>query len=494
MAFLILPEYVTPVEHLSRALREFFCASNPYSPPPLLKHTEAPFFQPRRHYAFTRYEFYKYKLYTKFASWRAIRFIPSVYPYNMTRHLPLLVFFIYAISWIVPTQVQAQIDTLIYGAGRHTIEASGKGELRATIEAMPFVRDNEYKGDYVKGYTLPGAWLQPSISYQPLKNLQIEVGAYMLHFWGADKYPNFNYSDLAHWQGHNIQNGFHCVPVIRANMQLSNTVNVVVGSIYGKANHALAEPLYNDELNLSADPETGLQIIWDIPHFQLDTWINWESFIFDNDKGQESFSFGLSTRILPSRKQARSQWYLPIQMLFQHRGGEINTEASERSIKTWLNAAMGAGVQVPFAPKLSGTFNMEATATYFSQQAGTALPFSKGYGIYTKAAARLWRFRASLGYWYSHHFISILGNPLFGSISVNEAGITFPNSQMLTGHAEYAQELGKGFAWGASLDVFHHLATNMHSPSIGTLRVKNQTSLAVGIYVRACLSFLIKKF
>ncbi len=391
-------------------------------------------------------------------------------------------------------ECRAQMDSLVYGAGSHALNSEAKGELRATIEAMPFLRNNEYKSKLVKGYTLPGIWLDPTLSYQPLRNLKIDVGAHMLHFWGANKYPNFNYSQIASWNGENTQNGFHCVPIFRAQMQLATSLQVVLGTLYGKTNHGLIEPLYNDELNFSSDPETGIQVLLSTRPVQLDAWVNWESFIFKNDTRQESFSFGLSTRFKPSRRNARCQWYIPLQAVFQHRGGEINSESEDRSIKTWLNAATGVGIDIPLRSKFPASLNLEASAAYYSQQAGTLLPFSSGYGFYGKATARVWRCKLSVGYWYCKDFISIFGNPLFGAMSISTSGLTLQSPQTLTAHLEYAHELGKGFAWGVHADVFNQFATNYHTPETGYRIQKSTLNFAAGICLRVYPSFLIKKF
>lgn len=402
----------------------------------------------------------------------------------------LLIFF-----FTLPTYCYAQLDSLVWGVEKIHVDTASYKDLSVTIETMPFVKDNEYKGNYVKGYTLPGVWLQPRISYQPLKNLRLEIGAHLLHFWGAEKYPNFNYSRLTNWQGRNVQDGFHCVPIVRAHLQLTPTLNIVIGTLYGKSNHSLVEPLYNDELNLSSDPETGVQIVWNSNHLLFDTWVNWESFIFKNDKEQESFTFGLSSRFCLSLHKRRSQWYVPLQMIFQHRGGEINTQAEDRIVKTWVNAAVGVGVNVPLATKMPITMNFETTSCYYGQQAGTLIPFKKGYGIYAKATAHLWHITTSLGYWYCHDYVSIHGNPLFGAIGIDEDNLLFKNPQMLTAHAELTQKLGKGFAWGVALDVFHHFNTKGETnQSITYTQSKSCTCFSAGLYLRACPSFLIKRF
>ena len=322
-------------------------------------------------------------------------------------------------SLFIPSSLFAQLDSLVFGMEQPFVDPARRGELQLQMEGMPFVLDNEYKSKLVKGYTLPGMWLDPTVSYQPLPNVKFSLGAHMLHFWGAEKYPNFNYSELASWNGRNTQNGFHCVPIFRAQMQLTRNLNIILGTLHGKSNHGLIAPLYNDELNLSGDPETGVQVIWESPHFRLDSWVNWESFIFRKDTGQESFSFGLSTRVRPSGKEAAWQWYLPIQSVFQHRGGEINTEATDREVKTWLNAAAGVGVDVPLRMRWPASLNMEATMAYFGQQAGTLLPFNKGYGVLGKASLRVWRCKLGIGYWHCKDFVSILGSPLYGAMSIS---------------------------------------------------------------------------
>lgn len=43
------------------------------------------------------------------------------------------------------------------------------------------------------------------------------------------------------------------------------SVDLILGNIYGGSNHGLIAPLYNPELNLTADPETGFQVLAGAP-------------------------------------------------------------------------------------------------------------------------------------------------------------------------------------------------------------------------------------
>lgn len=395
---------------------------------------------------------------------------------------------------LLPLCLHAQTDSLVYITPSTQVLPEGKGELRGAVDAMVFMRDNEYESDLVKGYTLPGMWLAPTLSYQPLRNLKIEAGAHLLHFWGANRYPIGSYRVLPAEGDGKTTRAFHAMPVFRANMQLTQNFNIVLGTLYGKSNHGLIAPLYNEEHNLSSDPETGLQFLWNIPWMKLDAWVSWEDFIFKNDDQQESFVFGLSTRFRPSRRTARAQWYIPVQAIFRHEGGEINSEAEDRSVKTWLNAATGAGVDIPLRTRIPVKLNFEGMLAYYSQQSGTALPFENGYGLYAKASAQVWRFGISAGYWYCKDFISILGNPLYGAASTENAQTKLNEPHTVTARVEYAQQLGKGFSWAVHADVYNQIETDVFKPETGWTRGKSACNFAAGICLRINPDFLLKKF
>ncbi len=403
------------------------------------------------------------------------------------------VFLLAGSLWLCAGQGNAQMDSLLFHEDP-TIDRDGKGELTFRFDNVNFIRDNEYQGSLTKGYTLPGFWVQPTFGYQPLRNLKVEAGVYLLRYWGANKYPNLNYSDIAEWKGNQTQKGFHCLPVFRVQMALTPTLDIVLGTLYGKNNHNLTDPLYNKEMGLTADPEAGIQILWKTRPMDFDMWVNWESFIFRDDDHQESFTFGLSTRFKANRPAARTHVYFPVQLLFQHRGGEINPEAESRSVKTWLNAAGGIGADFRLRNRWFTKFNLEVTAAYFGQQAGTMLPFDNGYGIYAKAEADVWRLRIRAGYWQCKDFITVFGNPLFGAVSISEEGLTYDRPKLVTAGIEYAQSFGKGFAWGVHAEVFNNFAADTYSVKQGGRREGNALSFAAGLYLRIHPGFLIKRF
>ena len=337
----------------------------------------------------------------------------------------------------------AQRDSILFEEN-HTIDTTAIGELRVNIDNLNFFKNNEYESQITKGYTLPGFWVKPSVSYQPLRNLKVDVGAYMIHYWGATKYPNFNYSDMPEWHGEQYQKGFHILPFFRVQIDPTKRLSLILGTLYGHNNHNLIAPLYNYEMGLSGDPETGFQIILDAPRLKLDSWINWESFIYRNDTHQESFSFGTSLKLLANSSKAPLHLYFPLQSIFQHRGGEINTEAEERSVKTWMNAAAGMGLIINTRNDIVPWINLEACGVYYKQVAGDLLPFDKGHGYLATASMRLWKFDVSGEYWWCKDFISILGNPLYGAMGIEDNTYLLDKPKMLNCHIGYSQDLGKG--------------------------------------------------
>lgn len=389
------------------------------------------------------------------------------------------------------TSTQAQVGEKVFKTD-YNINPEKTNELRIEFDNLNFFKNDEFDSDFLKGYTLPGFWAQFKLTYQPLDILKLEAGVHLLRYWGANKYPNYAYQDIATWKGNQFQKGFHALPFLRAQVKLSDQLHFVFGNLYGGANHNLIEPLYNPELNLMADPETGLQVLYHSSYFDADVWIDWQSFIFNLDTHQESFVAGLSSRIKYNKEETVVHFYTPIQALAQHRGGEIDT-ITTNSVQTLMNGTVGIGALWNVNQGKLKNINIELDATGYYQQAGNLWPFDSGMGIYARASADIADFRVKTAYWWCDDFISMLGNPFYGAVSTSGDNFTFKNPQMITVGLEYSKSFGKGSAFGIDLDVYQHLSTTAHTPE-GSFNKKSSTSFSIGAYLRLNTSFLVKKF
>lgn len=266
---------------------------------------------------------------------------------------------------IATTTVRAQVEEKVCKTD-YNINPERVGELSVELDNISFFKDNEYAGTVMKGYSLPGMWLEPKIVYYPLKNMKLELGAHALIYSGAYKFPNYAYHDIATWKGNQYQRGTHILPYFRAQLALSH-VNLILGDIYGGSNHGLIAPLYSPELNLTADPEMGLQFLYDSRHLHLDAWVNWLSYIFEEDTHQEAFIVGLSSLIKYNDPKARFHYYTPVQMTIQHRGGEQDTIYTN-SVQTLMNGSVGAGVTWNINRPVLKRVNVEVDAVAYYQR------------------------------------------------------------------------------------------------------------------------------
>lgn len=389
------------------------------------------------------------------------------------------------------SMLQAQLAERI-GASDYEINPDNAGALSVELDNISFFKDNEYAGTVMKGYTLPGLWLQPKVVFYPLKNIKLELGAHALIYSGAYKFPNYAYHDIAAWKGNQYQRGTHILPYFRAQLALSH-VNLILGNIYGGANHGLIAPLYNQELNLTADPETGFQLLYDARHLHLDVWVNWHSFIFEEDTHQEAFTVGLSNLIKFNDPDARIHYYMPVQMTIQHRGGELDTIYTN-SVQTLMNASVGAGITWNINRKILKRVNMEIDALGYYQQAGSLWPFGKGVGLYASAAVDLKQIRVQGGYFVGNDFISLFGIPYFGAVSTKEKGAYYDDPQTCFLSVEYSRSFSRHFAFGAKADLYYSMPGTMTMPSGEMVNPGKATSFSAGVFLRVNPSFLIKKF
>lgn len=211
----------------------------------------------------------------------------------------------------IAATVQAQVERAIVPP-EYRLDSAHTRELRLKVDNLSFFKDNEFSGNIMKGYSLPGLWVEPRLTYQPLKNIRLDAGLHALIYHGTYHYPNYAYRDIAQWKGSEYQKGAHLLPIFRAQVAMRRC-NIVLGNLYGAGHHRLLLPLYNPELNLTADPENGVQVLYDHPRLHLDVWVNWESFIFEGSTHQEAFIVGLSSRLNLNKPESRVHCYLPVQ-------------------------------------------------------------------------------------------------------------------------------------------------------------------------------------
>jgi hypothetical protein len=235
----------------------------------------------------------------------------------------------------------------------------------------------------------------------------------------------------------------------------------------------------------------GLQLLYTSRHLDFDSWVNWQSFMFKDDTHKEAFTVGLSSRLKFNDPKSLFHFYLPVQGLTQHRGGEFD---ENYTVETLMNGAVGIGTLWNINHKALKNINLEADMAGYYQQSGKLWPFNKGYGFYLRASADVSSFRIKTSYWKCHDFISLYGIPYFGAISTKDKGATIDDPSIMYFGFEYSYPLSKGYALGIDMDIYQQFKSTFHEKDNTTLSVGSHTSFSAGIYLRINPTFLIKRF
>lgn len=383
---------------------------------------------------------------------------------------------IFILTLLISISAHAQMDSLLYERS-YALDSVQTGELAVEVDNVSFFKDNEYEGSLVTGYTLPGLWIQPKMTYQPLKNLKMELGLHSIIYAGKIKYPNIAYQDIGSWKGSDYMEGMHLVPFFRANVLLGK-VHFVLGNLYGGQNHHLIEPLYSRELNMTCDPEMGLQMLVDLKRWHLDVWCNWQSFIFKGDTHQESFIFGGNSEV-----KLGKGWTIPTQVVVQHRGGEIQVDSAHHGVQTLINAAIGVRYERPICSSWLKKVTGEAFITHYYQQAGKLWAEDTGGGAYLKALLDFkYGIRLDMNYFRCHNYIPVLGDGHFSCLKVSDPEIIYNYHNTFNIGIEYSRSFAKNYAFGARAEMYSM-----------NLNKSNKMDFNFGVFLKCNPKFILNR-
>lgn len=362
------------------------------------------------------------------------------------------------------------------------IDSSEIKKLYLEVDVLSFFKNNEFTGEKVKGYTLPGFCMSPHLSLAFSKNVRMEVGANILRYWGSEIYPCYSYLGIAEWESERYQKGVHILPIMRAQFSITDSFHIVFGTLYNRNSHLLCTPLYNNELNYTSDRESGIQILYDNRFHSSDLWVNWQSFIFENDIHQEMFVFGYSSRTNIIKTDYGLEIGIPLQFVAQHRGGEVNI-AETHSIQTYSNYAAGLFGKYSFGGKYFKDITFACYYIGFTQNVGTLYPFNNGWAIYPELSIRIHDFQLDMGYFVGKDFISLLGSPHFGNISAKTPDMIFDKMDMFMVEIEYCYHKSKYFSFGIEGSFIHYFPYTSFRPEYGTMERKRANSFSFGLFL-----------
>ncbi|WP_266204061.1 hypothetical protein [Pontibacter kalidii] len=282
------------------------------------------------------------------------------------------------------------------------VQEQNANDIRIAVQALGFLRNNEYFNKIADGYTLFGYQLNPRITYQPTKDVVIEAGALLWKDFGAS-----GYEEIA--------------PTFTVKVQRERWA-LLFGTLEGHLNHGYIEPLYDFERLILNRLENGIQYKLNTPRLRLDAWADWANMLYRGEDDQEQVNGGAAVAILLLEREGRGNLAdslyltLPVQFTAQHKGGQI--DASDLPLTTVANVAIGLELEKKYNRRVLHrlyTKNYMVGFKDFSNE--LQLPYEQGHGVYFNVGADTKYQDVMLSYWRGDGYISELGGKLYQSAS-----------------------------------------------------------------------------
>lgn len=315
------------------------------------------------------------------------------------------------------------------------------------LENNNFVKNNEYFGDYIEGYTMMGYTAQPSLVYYAGSRLRIKAGVHLIQFSGMNEFTEV-------------------LPTFSIHTRLSDNLDLIMGGLKGDVHHRLIEPLFDPENQYTRPIENGFQFIYNSNKLWLDVWVDWEQFIFLGDDKPEKFTAGLSTEYLLTSNESDFRLTIPGQLIATHLGGQI----SNYSEKMQSLANLATGIKLNY--KIGDGFIKDiglATylATYQDLTGQSGWDFSSGNAIYPVAEINYKYGTFMTGYWKAHNFLAPKGSSLFQSTSNYKTGYYSENRNLLTSKLSFTKEFMKQIKFSVMLETYYDIPASQFDYSYG---------------------------
>lgn len=315
---------------------------------------------------------------------------------------------------------------------KHSSISDTIDKLSLRLYEHNFFKNNEYFGNFIKGYTLAGFHFQPEITYNINSQVQVQAMLNVLKYHGYDKYSE-------------------CNPYMRIVFRPNSSLTVIGGYLEGNVRHNMLEPIYNPEryyLGTFSDRyytrnvENGIQLLLNRSRYHGDLWLNWENFILWGDNDQERLSVGHVSKLDIVDNPAGSL-SLVAEFLAAHRGGQIDSSASQ--MQSLENGAIGLEYnKIENGSQTFRQFSFSAMMVqYHAMSATDDLPWKDGWAAYLKGHLRLWNLGLTAGYWQAHRFVSFRGDPLFSCWAIHDED-NRQNRKMLFGELYFCKDYYDG--------------------------------------------------
>ena len=279
-------------------------------------------------------------------------------------------------------------------AQAHTFQ---KGDLRVSLNAFTFFKDNEYFNKIIDGYTLYGTQLNPQLVYYPTKDLRLEGGVFLWKDFGNPVLQQVRPTFRATWTKGKQQ--------------------IILGNIRPHLHHNYIEPMFNFERVMLNPLEEGIQFRYNGTRLQVDQWVDWQRQQYRFSNFQEEVAGGISSSYRMSPDGSRWHVTIPFQFTAIHNGGQIDT--LDKPLRTAFNEALGIDARYQLDGRSVQAVRFSGYGLGFQNYSFTRgqFPFKYGRALYLNATLETRFADVMLSYWQGSRFISPLGGDFYQSAS-----------------------------------------------------------------------------
>lgn len=283
-----------------------------------------------------------------------------------------------------------------------TLNKKDSGTIKLNINNINFLKNNEYFNEIVEGYTLLGFWCRPNISYQISEKSEVAAGLDVLKYSGREGV-------------------YKILPFFRFRHVFNDNIELVMGNLYGRLDHHLAEPILDPELTIRDKQENGVQFLLKSEYIKSDVWINWEHFIMLGDSAQEQLTGGTSTLISLTGTNEELKLEIPVQLILTHKGGQINVGNS--ALETISNFGTGFNVRIKTDNSFLKSLSFENMGfLYKNLSPEKKRVLNSGWALYPAVVAESGWWQCKLGWWHSNKFFGPRGEDIYQAISPANLG------------------------------------------------------------------------
>ncbi|MBK3517369.1 hypothetical protein [Carboxylicivirga marina] len=315
------------------------------------------------------------------------------------------------------------------------------------LENNNFVKNNEYFGDYIEGFTMMGYTAQPSLVYYAGSRLRIKAGVHLVQFSGMSDFTEV-------------------LPTFSIHTKLTDNLDLIMGGLQGDVHHKLIEPIFNPENQYTRPIENGFQFIYNSNKLWLDAWVDWEQFIFLGDTKPEKFTAGVSTEYQITNDENDFQISIPGQMVATHLGGQISNY-SER-MQSLANLVTGVKLSYNIG---DGFIKDVGIATYYATfhdlTGHTGWDFTSGNALYPVGEINYKYGTFMAGYWRAHNFLAPKGSSIFQSTSNYKPGYYTEYRNLLTTKLSFTKTFMKQIKFSAMVETYYDIPASQFDYSYG---------------------------